>query len=111
MMKSWKNAGRRPFEANLSRELTEVPLMPSTPKITHAAPHDNYTLTLTFSNGEQRSFDLKPHLDTPVLTALRDLALFRQVQVVYGSLEWPGERDLAYDMLYAESTPLPAEVE
>ena len=35
----------------------------------------------------------------------------RQVRVVYGSLEWPGERDLAYDMLYAESTPLPAEVE
>ncbi len=85
--------------------------MPSTPKITHAAPHDNHTLTLTFSNGEQRLFDLKPHLDTPVFTALRDLDLFRQVRVVYGSLEWPGERDLAYDMLYAESTPLPAEVE
>ena len=74
MMTSWKNVGRRPFEANPSRELTEVLLMPSTPKITHAAPHDNPTLTLTFSNGEQRLFD-------------------------------------AYDMLYAESTPLPAEVE
>ena len=88
-----------------------MPLMPSTPKITHAAPRDNHTLTLTFSNGEQRLFDLKPHLGTPVFTALRDLALFRRVRVVYGSLEWPGERDLAYDMLYAESTPLPAEVE
>lgn len=85
--------------------------MESTPKITRVEPHDNHTLTLAFSNGEQRVFDLKPHLETPVFIALRDLDLFRQVRVVYGSLEWPGERDLAYDMLYAASTPLPAEVE
>ena len=85
--------------------------MPSTPKIIHATPHNNHTLTLAFSNGEQRVFDLKPHLDTPVFAALHDLDLFRQVRIVYGSLEWPGERDLAYDMLYAESSPLPAEVE
>ncbi len=84
--------------------------MQPTPKITCAEPHDDYTLTLTFSNREQRLFDLKPHLPTPVFAPLRDSTLFRQVRVVHGSLEWPGERDLAYDMLYAESTPLPAEV-
>ncbi len=56
-------------------------------------------------------FDFKPHLAVPVFVALRDLDLFRQVRVVHGSLEWPGERDLAYDMLYVASTPLPAAVE
>ncbi len=85
--------------------------MQPTPRITRVEPHDNHTLTLTFSNGEQRLFDLTPHLNTPVFAALCDVDPFRQVRVVYGSLEWPEERDLAYDMLYAESTPLPAEVE
>lgn len=85
--------------------------MQPTPTITRAAPHDDHTLTLTFSNGEQRLFDFKPHLAVPVFVALRDLDLFRQVRVVHGSLEWPGERDLAYDMLYVASTPLPAAVE
>ena len=85
--------------------------MQPTPKITCVEPHDNHTLTLTFSNGEQRLFDLKPHLDTPVFAPLCDPDLFRQVRVVYGSLEWPGERDLAYDRRHAASTPLPAEVQ
>lgn len=84
--------------------------MQDTPKITHATPHDDHSLTLTFESGEQRAFSLTPYLDTPVFAPLRDLDLFKQVRVVYGSLEWPGERDLAYDMLYAASRPLAAEV-
>ena len=40
---------------------------------------------------------------------LKDLDRFREVRVAHGSLEWPGERDLAYDMLYDVSMPLPEE--
>ncbi len=80
--------------------------MRSAPHIQHAKPHDDHTLTLGFENGEIRRLDFKPYLQTPVFAPLADLALFREVQVVYGSLEWPGERDLAYDSLYAESVPL-----
>ena len=76
------------------------------PFIVAAEPHDDHTLTLTFEGGEKRLFDLKPHLDTEVFGPLRDLDRFAQVKVVYGSLEWPGERDLGHDMLYAESVPL-----
>lgn len=83
--------------------------MQDTPKITHVTPHDDYSLTLTFESEEQRIFDLTPYLDTAVFSPLRDLDLFRRVRVVYGSLEWPGERDLAYDMLYAASEPLTAD--
>ena len=80
--------------------------MHSAPHIAHAEPHDNYTITLTFENGERRLLDFKFYLQTPVFAPLADTDLFRQVSIVYGSLEWPGERDLAYDSLYAESVPL-----
>ena len=82
--------------------------MQDAPKITHALPHGDHSLM--FENGEQRAFDLKPYLDTPVFAPLRDLDLFRQVHVVYGSLEWPGGRDFTYDLFYAASMPLTAEV-
>jgi hypothetical protein len=79
--------------------------MRSAPHIEHVESHSDYTLTLTFANGERRSLDFKPYLETSVFAPLSDLDLFRQVRIVYGSLEWPGERDLAYDSLYAESVP------
>lgn len=77
------------------------------PFVVAAEPHDDHTLTLTFEGGEKRLFDLRPHLDTEVFRSLKDPDLFVRVKVVYGSLEWPGERDLAHDMLYAESVPVP----
>ena len=77
-----------------------------TPHITRAEPYGDHTIAITFENGELRLFDFKPYLDTPVFAPLVDLDLFQQVRIVHGSLEWPGERDLAYDSLYAESVPL-----
>ena len=80
-----------------------------TPKIRQAHPSsepDTYTLLLEFDNGEERMFDLKPHLSSEVFAPLRTRELFEQVRVVRGSLEWPGERDLAYDMLYHVSKPV-----
>ncbi len=66
---------------------------------------DNYRLALTFENGEQRIFDVKPYLQRGVFTKLENLARFRAVRVVAGSVEWPGELDLSYDTLYLESQP------
>jgi hypothetical protein len=83
--------------------------MKRTPKIETVEPRDDYTLLLTFENGEKRVYDMNLELDTPVFEALSDLSIFRQVRVVRGSLEWPGERDLAYDMLHYQSEPIEAE--
>jgi hypothetical protein len=79
------------------------------PFVVAAEPHDDYTLTLTFESGEKRLFDMRPRLDTEVFRPLKNLDIFYRVKVVYGSLEWPGERDLAYDMLYAKSQPMSVE--
>jgi hypothetical protein len=81
------------------------------PFIVGVEPRDDHTLTLTFEGGEKRSFGMKPYLDWPVFKPLRDLAVFYRVKIVYGSLERPGERDIAHDMLYRQSQPLPVESE
>ena len=76
-------------------------------------PLDNYRLELVFENGEHRLFDLKPYLKRGIFARLQNRVTFQAVQVVAGSVEWPGELDLSYDTLYIESQPIatPADVE
>ena len=65
----------------------------------------DYKLALSFENDEERIFDVKPYLQCGVFAQLENLARFRAVRVVAGSVEWPGELDLSYDTLYVESQP------
>ena len=71
----------------------------------------NYRLALVFENGDRRIFDIKPYLQRGIFTQLQNLARFRAVKVVAGSVEWPGELDLSYDTLYVESQPAPTQTE
>lgn len=73
------------------------------PYVKSVQPRDDYCLLLAFENGEKRIFDLKPYLGMPVFAGLRNIARFKTVQVVAGSVEWQGEIDLSYDTLYLES--------
>ncbi len=73
------------------------------PYVKSVKPQEDYLLLLTFENGEKRVFDLKPYLEKPVFKRLKNVALFKTVQVVSGSVEWQGEIDLSYDTLYLES--------
>ena len=79
------------------------------PLVSRVVAREDHSLALVFDNGEARVFDVKPLLDLPVFKPLRRLDAFRQVRVVYGSLEWPAGCDLAHDMLYHRSVPLPVE--
>ncbi len=76
------------------------------PYVKTVAALDNYQLALVFENGEERIFDVKPYLQRGVFAQLANLARFRAVRVVSGSIEWPGELDLSYDTLYVESRPI-----
>jgi hypothetical protein len=64
---------------------------------------EEFERLLTFDNGEKRVFDLKPYFDKPVFAKLKNEAMFKNVKVVSGSVEWQGEIDLSYDTLYLES--------
>ena len=75
------------------------------PRVKAVEPQADYTVQLTFDNGEVRLFDVKPYLDTGIFRELRDPALFNSVRPFLGSIQWANEADLCPDMLYEQSVP------
>lgn len=66
-------------------------------------PLDDYLLLLTFENGENRQFDLKPYLDFGLFKELKDLNLFKSVRISFDTIEWNNEVDLDPEFLYRKS--------
>ncbi len=71
--------------------------------VKNVVPQADYTLLLTFENGEQRRFDVKPYLDMGVFRELRDVAVFNTVRVSFDTVEWSNEADLDPEFLYRNS--------
>ncbi len=63
---------------------------------------EGYRLRLIFNNGVTRSVDLRGELYGEVFDPLRDIALFRQVDVNpdTNTIEWPNGADFAPEFLY-----------
>ncbi len=76
------------------------------PRIKTVKPDSDYTLILTFANGEVKSFDMKPYLNKGVFQELKDLRLFNSVKPFLGSIQWKNGQDLCPDTLYLESKPI-----
>lgn len=68
-------------------------------------PLDEYKLLLTFENGEERIFDMKPFLEKGIFKDLKDKSLFNSVKISYDSIEWENEADMDTEMLYEDSVP------
>ena len=73
-------------------------------------PLSNYILSVTFSNGEHRHFDVKPYLDIPFFAPLKNMEAFKQVFVNDFTVEWKNGRDIGPHELYADSFQAPAAV-
>lgn len=73
------------------------------PRVKKVQPNKNFTLSITFSNGENRIFDVNPYLDQGVFKKLRDPKVFNKVRTFMGSVEWPGGQDFCPDTLYLAS--------
>jgi len=76
-------------------------------RVSHVIADSDYTLNLTFTNGEQRRFDMRPYLGYPVYQPLRNIGFFGLAKIDYGTVVWPGDIDIAPETLYADSIPLP----
>jgi len=76
------------------------------PKVIKVQPEQNYMLTLWFTNGEHRRFDMKPYLDFEVFQVLKDQKLFNTATTFLGSVTWSNNSDLSYDTLYLEGVPI-----
>jgi hypothetical protein len=75
------------------------------PRVTKVKPVINFQLELTFSNGEEKVFDMKPYLKTGRFTELKNEALFASVVCTMGSIQWQNGLDLCPDTLYEDSVP------
>ncbi|MDR0705710.1 MAG: DUF2442 domain-containing protein [Planctomycetaceae bacterium] len=76
---------------------------PLGPRVVHVVPNDDYTLTLTFTNGEVKRYDMNPLLDKGIFRELQNIGYFRCVRVNAGTVEWPNEQDICPDVLYMDS--------
>lgn len=75
-------------------------------RIRSAKALDNYRVRLTLTNGETVERDLTDIIWGPVFQPLLDdYTRFRQVQVVAGTLTWPGDLDFDPDTLIWGGAP------
>lgn len=66
----------------------------------------DFQLELSFQNGEQRRFDMRPLLVMKPWNRIAASQLFHRAKVEYGTVIWPGEIDISPETLYDDSVPL-----
>ncbi|MCH7731094.1 MAG: DUF2442 domain-containing protein [Candidatus Marinimicrobia bacterium] len=74
------------------------------PRVKNVKPNVNdFTLKITFTNGEVGIFNVKPYLEIGIFRELKDASLFNSVKPVMGSIQWKNGQDFCPDTLYMES--------
>jgi hypothetical protein len=73
------------------------------PRAIAVKPLDDFKLLVTFSNNENRVFDVKPYFDFISFKELQKLALFETVHISGLSVEWQNGVDICPDELYYDS--------
>ena len=73
------------------------------PRVTNVVPKTDYTLEITFTNGEVGVYDCKHLLTFGVFKELGDLDYFMKAGIQYGTVVWPNEQDICPDTLYEDS--------
>jgi len=64
---------------------------------------EDYKLKLTFDNGETKIKDMKPYLDKGIFKKLKDINVFNNVKIKYGTISWEDDIDMCADSLYETS--------
>ena len=72
------------------------------PSVTKVIPHEDFTLTIAFDNGEEGILDMKPHLDFGVFRRIADYEKFKSVRVSFDTIEWDHGVDLDPEFVYAQ---------
>ncbi len=75
------------------------------PRAVKVIPQPDYCLLVTFGNGEERVFDVKPYFDFKPFHELKIPALFNTVKPAGLSIEWLHGQDICPDELYYNSVP------
>jgi len=72
------------------------------PRVKNVRPEHNFTLIITFNNGEEKTFDVKPYLEIGTFKELKDISMFNSVKPFLGSIQWSNGLDLCPDTLYMD---------
>jgi hypothetical protein len=71
------------------------------PSVKEVIPHEDYTISVVFDNGESGVLDLKPFLDFGVFKKIKDYNNFKRLRVVFDTIEWDCGVDLDPEFIYA----------
>jgi hypothetical protein len=76
------------------------------PAVKTVMPRENYTLDITFNNGEVGLLDMKPYLDFGVFTRIKNYQCFEKVFVAFDTIEWESGADLDPEFVYQKCEKL-----
>jgi hypothetical protein len=71
------------------------------PAIMDVRPGTDYTLLLTFDNGDKRLFNMKPYLNRGIFRELMDTSKFNTVQISFDTIAWDNQADFDPEVLYS----------
>ncbi|MCM1320862.1 MAG: DUF2442 domain-containing protein [Bacteroides sp.] len=74
------------------------------PKPVKVLPLEDYLLRISFSNGEEKIFDVKPLISGSWFGELKDKSIFNSVKISENTVEWQNGQDICPDDLYYLST-------
>ena len=74
------------------------------PRVSSVKAESDYTLIITFKNGERKKYDAKPLLNLPMYKNLAKV--FSSARVEFGTVVWSGDMDISPDTLYLRSIKL-----
>ena len=69
-------------------------------------PREDYSMLLTFENGERRVYDAQPLLAKPICADLKNIRFFMTAKALYGTVVWSDDIDIAPEHLYECSVPV-----
>lgn len=72
------------------------------PAITEVVPNTDFTLSITFDNGEEGILDMRPHLTFGPFQRITDYEVFKTVRVSFDTIEWDCGADLDPEFVYAQ---------
>ena len=70
--------------------------------VVEVQPEVGYRLFVRFADGLKGHVELREQELTGVLAPLRDPAFFGKAYIEFGAVTWPGDIDLAPDVMHAE---------
>ena len=66
-------------------------------------PQNDCTLLLTFEDGKNGVYDFRPDLSRSIFKKQQNIDFFMQAKVLYGTVVWPDDSDIAPEHLYEKA--------